>query len=49
MAGDQQEQQYDAQDQASSGDPGAQPAEVDDLAEAIAGALRNDPQPVLGR
>src|SRR5690606_31204568 len=39
MAGDQQEQQYDAQDQAGSGDPGAQPAEVDDLAERVQEAV----------
>ncbi|MDY6983806.1 MAG: nucleotide exchange factor GrpE [Pseudomonadota bacterium] len=39
MAGDQQEQQYDAQDQAGTGDPGAQPAEVDDLAERIQEAV----------
>lgn len=41
MTGDQQEQQHEAQDQAAeSGDPGAQPAEVDDLAERIQEAVQ---------
>lgn len=39
MTGDQQEQQHEAQDQADNSDPGAQPAEVDDLAERIQEAV----------
>ena len=39
MAGDQQEQQHDAQGQADTGEPAAAPAEVDDLAERIQEAV----------
>jgi molecular chaperone GrpE len=39
MAGDQQEQQHDVQDQAGANEQGAAPAEMDDLAERVQEAV----------